>query len=316
MKFFISSTYQDLKKIRRVAINTVESITQRKTGTISAMEEFPASQKSSDAFCVKQVEDADIVIGIYGYRFGSKGIDGRSMTEIEFDEAAKRGTTILAFIANDAETQAEPDQQQFIKNKVHQLGGLCAMFDPYDLEKFAKVLNDSLKTYFETLEGYSYCSIWDDINELKDKISKEDDIPRLIPYGENEEETALQDIQECAENLLEFGDDLSAVNDAVYYWSYNIYNELGTPEENEVEKTRALKELSKHSDSVMRNWETLNLGLPNFTTRILLAVNYLKLCNVQRRLLNEQWTEDLRQEVIQIRDFYIEQINTRSILAD
>ena len=66
----------------------------------------------------------------------------------------------------------------------------------------------------------------------------------------------------------------------------------------------------------MRNWEILNLGLPNFTTRILLAVNYLKLCNVQRRLLNEQWTEDLRHEVIQIRDFYIEQINTRSMLAD
>lgn len=316
MKFFISSTYQDLKKIRRVAINTVESITQRKTGVISAMEEFPASQKSIDAFCVKQVEDADIVIGIYGYRFGSKGIDGRSMTEIEFDKAAERGTTILAFIATDAETQAEPDQQRFIKNKVHQLGGLCAMFNPDDLRKFAEVLNASLKEYLGTLEGYSYCSVWDDINELRDKISEEDDVPRLIPYGENEEEKALQDIQECAENLLDFGDDLSAVNEAVYNWSYNIYHELGTPEENEAEKTQALKELSKHSDAVMRNWENLNLGLSNFTTRILLAVNYLKLCNVQKRLLNEQWTEDLRQEVIQIRDFYVEQINTRSTLSD
>ena len=180
MKFFISSTYQDLKDIRRVAINTIESLTERKTAEISAMEEFPASQKPSGAFCVDQVKDADIVIGIYGYRFGSKYYDGRSMTEIEFDEAAEHGATILAFIATDAETQAEPDQQRFIKNKVHQLGGLCAMFNPDDLRKFAEVLNASLKEYLGTLEGYSYRSVWDDINELKDKISREDDIPPLI----------------------------------------------------------------------------------------------------------------------------------------
>ena len=110
MKFFISSTYQDLKDIRRIAINTIESLTERKTAEISAMEEFPASQKSSGAFCVDQVKDADIVIGIYGYRFGSKYYDGRSMTEIEFDEAAEHGATILAFIATDAETQAEPTE--------------------------------------------------------------------------------------------------------------------------------------------------------------------------------------------------------------
>lgn len=52
MKFFISSTYQDLKNIRRVAINTIESLTERKTAEISAMEEFPASQKSSGTFAL------------------------------------------------------------------------------------------------------------------------------------------------------------------------------------------------------------------------------------------------------------------------
>lgn len=175
MKFFISSTYQDLKDIRRVAINTIESLTERKTAEISAMEEFPASQKSSGAFCVDQVKDADIVIGIYGYRFGSKYYDGRSMTEIEFDEAAEHGATILAFVAKDAENIAETDQQRFIKNKVHSLGGLCAMFDPDDLEGFTRVLNDSLKEYFGTLEGYSYHSVWDDINILKSRMEKEAD---------------------------------------------------------------------------------------------------------------------------------------------
>lgn len=95
MKFFISSTYQDLKDIRRVAINTIESLTERKTAEISAMEEFPASQKSSGAFCVDQVKDADIVIGIYGYRFGSKYYDGRSMTELN---SMKRRSTERLFL--------------------------------------------------------------------------------------------------------------------------------------------------------------------------------------------------------------------------
>ena len=215
MKFFISSTYQDLKDIRRVAINTIESLTERKTAEISAMEEFPASQKPSGAFCVDQVKDADIVIGIYGYRFGSKYYDGRSMTEIEFDEAAEHGTAILAFVAKDAENIAETDQQRFIKNKVRSLGGLCAMFDPDDLEGFAGVLNNSLKEYFGTLEGYSYHSVWDDINILKSRMEKEADSLRITPYGEGEELMAFEEITQCAQALNKITGDLGAVNDAV-----------------------------------------------------------------------------------------------------
>lgn len=52
MKFFISSTYQDLKDIRRVAINTIESLTERKTAEISAMEEFRQVKNQAELFAL------------------------------------------------------------------------------------------------------------------------------------------------------------------------------------------------------------------------------------------------------------------------
>lgn len=319
MKFFISSTYQDLKDIRRVAINTIESLTERKTAEISAMEEFPASQKSSGAFCVDQVKDADIVIGIYGYRFGSKYYDGRSMTEIEFDEAVEHGATILAFVAKDAENIAETDQQRFIKNKVHSLGGLCAMFDPDDLEGFTRVLNDSLKEYFGTLEGYSYHSVWDDINILKSRMEKEADSLRITPYGEGEELMAFEEITQCAQALNKITGDLGAVNDAVYNLAYNLYHnkqEYDDAVDIESEKEQTLKNIDENKASVLRNWEVISLGIPNMTTRILLAVNYLRLCWFQKKLLIELWTEELRKEIVDLKAYYMNQAENDSYLID
>ena len=319
MKFFISSTYQDLKDIRRVAINTIESLTERKTAEISAMEEFPTSQKPSGAFCVDQVKDADIVIGIYGYRFGSKYYDGRSMTEIEFDEAAEHGTAILAFVAKDAENIAETDQQRFIKNKVRSLGGLCAMFDPDDLEGFAGVLNNSLKEYFGTLEGYSYHSVWDDINILKSRMEKEADSLRITPYGEGEELMAFEEITQCAQALNKITGDLGAVNDAVYSLAYNLYHnkqEYDDAVDIESEKEQTLKNIDENKASVLRNGEVISLGIPNMTTRILLAVNYLRLCWFQKKLLTELWTEELRKEIVDLKAYYMNQAENDSYLID
>ena len=64
MRFFVSSTYEDLKKIRGVAINMLKDITGAKTASISAMESFPASPSSSSAFCLNQLDGADIMVSV------------------------------------------------------------------------------------------------------------------------------------------------------------------------------------------------------------------------------------------------------------
>ena len=52
MRFFISSTYSDLKNIRQVAINTIESLTNGVTGQVAAMEYFVASPEDSKSVCI------------------------------------------------------------------------------------------------------------------------------------------------------------------------------------------------------------------------------------------------------------------------
>lgn len=308
MKFFISSTYSDLKNIRQVAINTIESLINGVTGQIAAMEYFAASPEDSKSICLEELCRSDIVIGIYANRFGWTSDDGRSMTEIEFDEAKRQGKPILAFVENHIEDNAEENQKRFLNEKVLQPDITCAKFDLDRPEDFAKRLNDTLKEYFKDLEGYSYHSVWDEINEMKAKIEKDDELPRMIPFGENEESLAFQEIVECAQAL-----------DAVYDLAYDLYynkQEYDDLVDIEAEKEQTLINIDECKESAIRNWETICLGLPNMSIRILLAVNYLRLCWVQRKLITEPWTEELREEIVKLKAAYINQAENESYLMD
>lgn len=308
MKFFISSTYSDLKNIRQVAINTIESLINGVTGQIAAMEYFAASPEDSKSICLEELCRSDIVIGIYANRFGWTSDDGRSMTEIEFDEAKRQGKPILAFVENHIEDNAEENQKRFLNEKVLQPDITCAKFDLDRPEDFAKRLNDTLKEYFKDLEGYSYHSVWDEINEMKAKIEKDDELPRMIPFGENEESLAFQEIVECAQAL-----------DAVYDLAYGLYynkQEYDDLVDIEAEKEQTLINIDECKESAIRNWETICLGLPNMSIRILLAVNYLRLCWVQRKLITEPWTEELREEIVKLKAAYINQAENESYLMD
>ena len=71
-----------------------------------------------------------------------------------------------------------------------------------------------------------------------------------------------------------------------------------------------LHNIQNKSTTILQNWETINIGLYNHITQIILATTYLRLCRMQHRLLTEPWTEALRQQVIQVRTLYLETINT------
>ena len=60
------------------------------------------------------------------------------------------------------------------------------------------------------------------------------------------------------------------------------------------------------NDLLKDKWEDFSLGLPNHLGAIRLAVPFLKVFQLQHRLLTEKWTSELRQEVIAARDKYIE----------
>lgn len=75
MKIFLSSTYIDLVPIRQSAINFLNGIKgnsiTNNTGEVVAMEFFPATENTCKEECLKQLSTCNLVIGIYGEKYGS-----------------------------------------------------------------------------------------------------------------------------------------------------------------------------------------------------------------------------------------------------
>lgn len=86
MKIFLSSTYKDLKEIRKSAIHFLKGITgniKNATGEIVAMEFFDASENTCKEECLHNLSDCNLVIGIYGENYGSIDTETNlSMTEL------------------------------------------------------------------------------------------------------------------------------------------------------------------------------------------------------------------------------------------
>ncbi len=314
MRIFLSSTYVDLKEIRNIAINYLEDIVGHvtdATGTVVAMEYFNATERYCKEECLHELSTCNLVIGIYGDRYGTPAEDGRSMTETEFDYAIEHNIPILAFVKREECRDAK--QQLFISKKVHGSGKSCANFEKE--VDFADRLSNSLKEYLgqEEYDGYSVDSLWEQVTALRDAVQKrmEDTSSgvelQMLPYGSGDEDIALENILSSVKHLKEFIQYLEAENTAVHPYAYTAANR---PSELTINHDRELcKNVAACAKRIVANRELILFGLVNHTTAITLATTYLKLKRMQQRLLNEPWTEELRQEVLRVRTEYIDTIH-------
>jgi tetratricopeptide (TPR) repeat protein len=99
LKAMISSTAVDLPEHRKQAI---EACLSNRAIRPIGMEHLPARDASGVAASLEMVDEADIYIGIYAWRYGwiPEGSD-ISITEMEFNRAVERGKTILVFLMDD-----------------------------------------------------------------------------------------------------------------------------------------------------------------------------------------------------------------------
>lgn len=212
MKFFISSTFEDLKDYRRVTIEMLEDITKGVTATSEKMEFFTASENTCKEECLKRLAESDIVIGIYGDKYGTIDQEEQlSMTEIEFDKAIEWGKSILAFVSY-SDTR-EPEESSFIKNKVFKRGKSCGRFKT--IGEYAICLNETLKEYFNGLVGFSYSSIWDSVEKAILRSSQ--NAYPLDGYGPNKEVDALNQIIKEIDYINLFQ---KAYSNHEYMWEY------------------------------------------------------------------------------------------------
>ena len=116
----ISSTSLDLPEHRQQAV----AACLRQGIFPKAMEHLPARDADAISVSLKMVDEADIYIGIYAWRYGHvpAGHD-ISITEMEFNRAEERGIPILVFTMHDAHplTRAMVEADQDAQEKLQQL---------------------------------------------------------------------------------------------------------------------------------------------------------------------------------------------------
>lgn len=164
MRFFLSSTYEDLKGFRQVAINTLEDLCCE----VEAMEYFEASTKTNREVCLSKLIESDLVIGIYGRRYGTiDKVSGKSFTELEYDTAVENNIPVISFVLECPEYERENREKELVK-KIMGSGILCAKINKK--KDFIIKLNNSLIKYFQQLEGRNYTGIWSDIISAERKM--------------------------------------------------------------------------------------------------------------------------------------------------
>ena len=101
---YLSSSFEDLKDYRRVVVDALH-----KSGhQVIAMEDYVAADHRPVDKCLKDVEQADIYIGLFAFRYGyvpptqHNNSKGWSITELEFRHAEGLKRPALTFIAKEA----------------------------------------------------------------------------------------------------------------------------------------------------------------------------------------------------------------------
>ncbi|HMS68491.1 MAG TPA: DUF4062 domain-containing protein, partial [Saprospiraceae bacterium] len=80
---------------------------------------FPASDQSAQMLYLKEVEQCDIYLGLFGKSYGYQNADGKSPTEMEFDHASFHHKTRLIFLTTHDSNEREAKEQSLIKKAEH-----------------------------------------------------------------------------------------------------------------------------------------------------------------------------------------------------
>ncbi|HEX7333208.1 MAG TPA: DUF4062 domain-containing protein [Pyrinomonadaceae bacterium] len=98
MKAFLSSTYVDLIEHRQLAAEALERLGQ----AVGRMEVFGARPEEATQACLSEIEDCDIFVGIYAYRYGHVPSGSEiSITEAEYNHASNNQKPIFCFMVDE-----------------------------------------------------------------------------------------------------------------------------------------------------------------------------------------------------------------------
>jgi WD40 repeat protein len=99
-RIYLSSTFSDLESYRQTVINTL----RRMNHDVVCMENYGASDQRPLHKCLRDVEDCEIYVGIFAWRYGfvptHDNPAGRSITELEYRRARELNKACLIFLVD------------------------------------------------------------------------------------------------------------------------------------------------------------------------------------------------------------------------
>lgn len=132
-RFYISSTFLDLKEERKAVIEIISSLNQIPV----AYEFFPASNESPFNNAKSFIDSSDYIIMIIGTKYGASDTEGVSYVEAEYNYAISKNKPVLPFI--------------------------------YFVEGAAPI-QKSMRDFQERIKNKQLVSFWTNINDLKMQV--------------------------------------------------------------------------------------------------------------------------------------------------
>jgi len=119
---FISSAQKEFETERRTIKGFVQNDPLlRRFFDVFLFEDLPASDRKADDVYLKEVEQCDIYVGLFGNEYGSEDARGISPTESEFNLASARGKPRLIFVKGTDDKARHPKMLKLIRKAGSQL---------------------------------------------------------------------------------------------------------------------------------------------------------------------------------------------------
>jgi len=122
LKVFISSVQKELATERRAVKEFIRNDPLLKRFfEVFLFEDIPASDRKPDDIYLEEVKRCNIYLAILGNEYGLKNREGKSPTEVEFEQATKTNRERLIFVRGDDDSKRIPEMADLVRRAGRQV---------------------------------------------------------------------------------------------------------------------------------------------------------------------------------------------------